>query len=178
VDAHAAAAGEVLTEHGAHDFARAVSPEARAAMWQARHDAYYASLAMKPGSRAWTTDVCVPISRLGDCIRETKADLAASSLAGPLVGHVGDGNFHIIFPLDPDAPAEFAEAERLTNRMVERALSMGGTCSGEHGIGLGKIKFLEREHGPEALDVMRAIKQVLDPHNLMNPGKVLPGVGD
>jgi D-lactate dehydrogenase (cytochrome) len=178
VQAHAVAAGEVLAEHAAHDFARAVSPEARAAMWQARHDAYYASLALRPGSRAWTTDVCVPISRLGDCIRETKADLAASSLVGPLVGHVGDGNFHIIFPLNPDSPTEFAEAERLTNRMVERALAMGGTCSGEHGIGLGKIKFLEREHGAAALDVMRAIKQVLDPHNLMNPGKVLPGVGD
>ena len=118
--------------------------------------------------------MCVPISRLADCIRETKADLASSHLAAPLVGHVGDGNFHLVMPVDPDSEADLAEAERITDRMVERALAMGGTCSGEHGVGLGKMRFLEAEHGAAALDVMRAIKQALDPLDLMNPGKMIP----
>jgi D-lactate dehydrogenase (cytochrome) len=174
VEEHASAVGEIVAEHGGHDFARAASPEARAALWQARHDAYYAALALKPGSRGWTTDVCVPISRLADCIHETKADLAASHLFGPLVGHVGDGNFHLVIPVNPDAPEDLASAERLTDRLVARALAMGGTCSGEHGVGIGKKRFLEAEHGAPALDVMRAIKQALDPHDLMNPGKILP----
>ena len=151
-----------------------VTPEDRAKLWQARHDAYYASLALRPGSRGWTTDVCVPISRLAECIRETKLDLADSPLIGPLVGHVGDGNFHLIMPVNPDSESELAAAEHLTDRLVARALAMGGTCTGEHGVGMGKMKFLEAEHGPAALDVMRAIKQALDPGNLMNPGKVLP----
>jgi D-lactate dehydrogenase (cytochrome) len=116
----------------------------------------------------------VPISRLAECIRETRRDVDASPLTGALVGHVGDGNFHMIFPVNPDAPDEIAEAQRLTDRLVERALALGGTCSGEHGVGLGKMRFLEAEHGREALQVMRAIKQSLDPHNLMNPGKLLP----
>jgi D-lactate dehydrogenase (cytochrome) len=174
VEEHACAVGEIVAEHGGHDFARAASPEARAALWQARHDAYYAALALKPGSRGWTTDVCVPISRLADCIHETKADLAASGLIGPLVGHVGDGNFHLVIPVNPDTPDDLALAERLTDRMVARALAMGGTCSGEHGVGIGKMRFLEAEHGAPALDVMRAIKHALDPLDLMNPGKVLP----
>jgi len=173
VEEHAAAAGEIVAEHGAHDFSRALSPESRATMWQARHDAYYAALALRPGSRGWTTDVCVPISRLADCIRETKADLAGSPLVGPLVGHVGDGNFHLVIPVNPDDAADLAEAHRLTDRLVERALAMGGTCSGEHGVGLGKMRFLEAEHGAAALDVMRSIKHALDPGNLMNPGKIL-----
>ena len=175
VDEHARATGEIIAEHGAHDYARATSPEDRAKLWQARHDAYYAALALRPGSRSWTTDVCVPISRLAECIHETKADLADSPLLGPLVGHVGDGNFHLLLPVDPDSPSDMAAAERLVDRLVARALAMGGTCTGEHGVGMGKIKFLEAEHGREALDVMRAIKQALDPKNLMNPGKVLPG---
>jgi len=174
VEEQALAVGAIAGEHGGHDFARATSPEARAALWQARHDAYYAALAMRPGARGWTTDVCVPISRLAECIRETKQDLASSHLSGPLVGHVGDGNFHLIMPVDPDSEADLAEAERITDRLVERALAMGGTCSGEHGVGLGKMRFLEAEHGRPALDVMRAIKHALDPHDLMNPGKILP----
>ena len=174
VEEQALAVGAIAGEHGGHDFARATSPEARAALWQARHDAYYAALAMRPGARGWTTDVCVPISRLAECIRETKQDLASSHLSGPLVGHVGDGNFHLIMPVDPDSEADLAEAERITDRLVERALAMGGTCSGEHGVGLGKMRFLEAEHGRPALDVMRAIKRALDPHDLMNPGKILP----
>jgi D-lactate dehydrogenase (cytochrome) len=174
VDEQALAVGAIVEERGGRDFARATSPEARARLWQARHDAYYAALAMRPGARGWTTDVCVPISRLADCIRETKQDLAASSLPGPLVGHVGDGNFHLIMPVDPASAADLAEAERISDRLVARALALGGTCSGEHGVGIGKMKFLEAEHGAAALDVMRAIKRALDPHDLMNPGKMVP----
>lgn len=164
--------GEIAADHGGKSFARARTPEARAELWQARHDAYYAALAMRPGSRGWTTDACVPISRLAECIVETKRDIAGSPLIGALVGHVGDGNFHIIFPVDPDDPRHLEEAERLSDRIAERALSMGGTCSGEHGVGIGKKKFLAREHG-ESLEVMRAIKATLDPLNIMNPGKLL-----
>ena len=165
--------GEIAGEHGGKGFARAVSPEARAQLWQARHEAYYAALALRPGSRGWTTDACVPISRLAECIVETKRDIAESHLVGSLVGHVGDGNFHIVFPVNPDDPADIREAERLSDRIAERALALGGTVSGEHGVGLGKRKFLAREHG-ESLEVMRAIKQALDPLGIMNPGKLLP----
>src|SRR5918993_1462826 len=172
VSEQAEAVGEIAAENGGLAFARALTPEARAALWQARHDAYYAALAMRPGCRGWTTDACVPISRLADCIIETKADISASHLEAALVGHVGDGNFHMIFPVDPDNAADVAEAERLSTRLVERTLAMGGTCSGEHGVGLGKMKFLEREHG-EALEVMRTIKAALDPLGIMNPGKML-----
>jgi len=177
VDEQALAVGAIVTEHGGRDFARATSPEARAALWQARHDAYYAALALRPGASGWTTDVCVPISRLAECIHETKADLAGSRLVGPLVGHVGDGNFHLVMPVNSDSSADLAEAERITDRLVERALAMGGTCSGEHGVGIGKMRFLEAEHGAAALDVMRAIKRALDPQNLMNPGKIVPCEG-
>ena len=164
--------GEIVAEHGGAGFERAITPEARALLWQARHDAYYAALAMRPGCRGWTTDACVPISRLAECIVETKRDIAGSHLVAALVGHVGDGNFHMIFPVNPDDPADLIEAERLSDRLAERAISMGGTCTGEHGVGLGKRKFLEREHG-EGLDVMRAIKRTLDPKGIMNPGKML-----
>ncbi|HEU4893835.1 MAG TPA: FAD-linked oxidase C-terminal domain-containing protein [Vicinamibacterales bacterium] len=174
VDEQAQAVGEIVADHGGRDYARAMTPEDRAKLWQARHDAYYAALALRPGARGWTTDVCVPISRLAECISETKRDLADSPLVGPLVGHVGDGNFHLVMPIDPDSASEMAAAEHLTTRLVARALALGGTCSGEHGVGLGKMRFLEAEHGREALDVMRAIKRALDPLNLMNPGKVLP----
>ena len=169
----ASAVEEVAREHGARRFDQAVTAEARAALWQARHDAYYAALALRPGSRGWTTDVCVPISRLAECIVETKKDVASSSLVAALVGHVGDGNFHMIFPVRPEDPSELAEVQRLTDRLVERALRLGGTCTGEHGVGLGKQRFMSAEHG-EAVDVMRAIKAALDPQDLMNPGKLLP----
>jgi D-lactate dehydrogenase (cytochrome) len=172
VSEQAEAVGEIAGENGGLAFARALTPEARAALWQARHDAYYAALAMRPGCRGWTTDACVPISRLAECIVETRADISASHLEAALVGHVGDGNFHMIFPVNPDNPADIEEAERLSHRLVERTLSMGGTCSGEHGVGLGKMKFLAREHG-EGLSVMRTIKAALDPLGIMNPGKML-----
>ena len=164
---------EIAGDNGCEGFERAVGLEERARIWQARHDAYYAAVALRPGSRALTTDVCVPISRLAECIQETVDDIAASPLEAALVGHVGDGNFHMIFPLDPDSAGELAEAHRLAGRMAERAQRMDGTCTGEHGVGTGKMQFLRAEHG-EALDVMREIKQSLDPHNLMNPGKLIP----
>jgi len=174
VTAQAAEVEEIARANGGREFDQAVSPERRAALWRARHDSYYAALALRPGARGWTTDACVPISRLADCITETKADLAGSSLVGALVGHAGDGNFHLIFPVNPENQAELDEAERLTDRLVARTLAMGGTCSGEHGVGIGKKKFLNQEHGEDAVSVMRAIKVALDPHGLMNPGKMIP----
>jgi D-lactate dehydrogenase (cytochrome) len=173
VDEQAQAVEEIAREHACAGFERAVGPEERARIWQARHDAYYAAIALRPGCRALTTDVCVPISRLADCIGETLDDIGRSPLVAALVGHVGDGNFHMIFPLDPGSSTELDEAHRLAARMAERAQRMGGTCTGEHGVGVGKMEFLRAEHG-EGLDVMRSIKQALDPLNLMNPGKLIP----
>jgi D-lactate dehydrogenase (cytochrome) len=163
---------DIGAEHGGDDFRWATSQEERSKLWQARHDAYYAALALRPGSKGWATDVCVPISRLADCITETKADLAQSSVPSALAGHVGDGNFHLIFMIDPNRPEEIAEASRLNDRMVTRALEMDGTCTGEHGIGYGKMDFLFAEHG-EAVEVMASIKRAIDPDNLMNPGKIM-----
>ncbi|MBV9827503.1 MAG: FAD-binding protein [Alphaproteobacteria bacterium] len=161
----------IASEHQADDFRWAKTPEERTKLWQARHDAYYAALALRPGSKGWPTDVCVPISRLADCIAETKRDLAQSNIPSALAGHVGDGNFHLIFMIDPHAPEEIAEASRLNERMVARAIAMEGTCTGEHGIGYGKMEFLLSEHGA-AVSVMQGIKRALDPDNLMNPGKI------
>jgi len=127
---------------------------------------------MRPGGKSWVTDVCVPISRLAECILDTKRDLASSSAFAPLVGHAGDGNFHLNFVFDPDDPRQFEEVKALNARLVERALAMGGTSTGEHGIGMGKMHYLAKEHG-EAVEVMRAIKKALDPENRMNPGKVV-----
>ncbi len=172
VTEHATSVQEIAAEHGAEGFQWATTTEDRAKLWQARHDTLPASRAMRPGGHAWVTDVCVPISRLAECILETKRDLAASRAFGPLVGHVGDGNFHLNFIFNPDDPREFAEIKDLNGRLVRRALALGGTCTGEHGIGLGKIDYLTEEHG-EAVEVMKAIKRALDPDNLMNPGKVV-----
>jgi D-lactate dehydrogenase (cytochrome) len=163
---------QIAGEFGGADFRWATSQEDRTKLWQARHDAYYAALALRPGSKGWATDVCVPISRLAECIAETKSDLAQSSIPSALAGHVGDGNFHLIFMIDPNRPEEIAEASRLNDRMVARALSMDGTCTGEHGVGYGKMDFLFAEHG-EAVEVMRTIKRAIDPDNLMNPGKIV-----
>ena len=165
-------AQSLATEHEGAGFEWVTRLEERSRLWRARHDSYYASLALRPGAKAWTTDACVPISRLADCIVESKRDLDESPLTGTLVGHVGDGNFHMLYLVDPDSPEEMAEARRLNERLVHRAIDMGGTCSGEHGVGIGKMRYLPREHG-EALDAMRAIKQALDPRGLMNPGKIL-----
>jgi D-lactate dehydrogenase (cytochrome) len=175
-ETHVAAIAETVqalaAERGGRAFQWATRLEDRERLWKARHDALYAALALRPGSRAWTTDVCVPISRLADCIIETRRDHAEAPFPVPLVGHAGDGNFHLLYVLDPGSPAELEAAARLNARLVARAQAMGGTCTGEHGVGFGKIKFLEAEHGA-GLDVMRAIKRALDPENRMNPGKIL-----
>jgi D-lactate dehydrogenase (cytochrome) len=157
---------------GGTHFAWATKPGERRKLWQARYDAYYAVKAARPGTEVWATDVCVPISRLTECITETQKDIAASFLPAGVVGHAGDGNFHVSFMLNPSEPKEMAEAERLNRQLVYRALSLDGTCTGEHGIGCGKIDFRTAEHG-EAVSVMRAIKMAIDPDNIMNPGKIL-----
>jgi len=161
----------IAAEHGGGEFKWATKTEERNHLWTARHDVTYANKALRPGCEIWATDVCVPISRLAECILETKKDLKKSFLIAPLVGHVGDGNFHLGFLINRDDPKELAEAERLNDRLVMRALAMDGTCTGEHGIGLGKMKFLTAEHG-EAVAVMRQVKRALDPQNIMNPGKI------
>ncbi|MGF1593117.1 MAG: FAD-linked oxidase C-terminal domain-containing protein [Kiloniellaceae bacterium] len=164
--------GEIARDYGGANFTWATRQEDRNKLWQARHDAYFANLALKPGARGWATDVCVPISRLAECILETRKDIDESGVLAPIVGHVGDGNFHLTFLIDPDDPEEMARAEGVNERMVMRALAMGGTCTGEHGVGTGKMRFLQAEHG-EALTVMRQLKLALDPDNIMNPGKIL-----
>ena len=166
----------IADELGGANFEWATRPEDRSRLWQARHDAYFACLQLKPGCRCFPTDVCVPISRLAECIAETSADIARVSIPIALFGHVGDGNFHLVVLVDTDNPQEMAEAAWISERVVERAIAMEGTCTGEHGIGLGKRKYLVREHGESAVAAMRAIKAALDPDNLLNPGKVLPDV--
>ncbi len=163
---------QIADEHGGQGFEWATRPEDRSRLWNARHTAYFAMLQLKPGCKSVTTDVCVPISRLADCVTETERDLNASQLPCPIVGHVGDGNFHVAILVDPDKPEEMAEAEDINRRIVERALAMGGTCTGEHGVGLHKMGFLVQEHGEDALDLMRAIKAALDPNQILNPGKI------
>ncbi len=164
-------AGAIAREHGGTAFRWATLPEERSRLWQARHDAYFAALALRPGAVALVTDVCVPISRLAEVIAETRREIAESGIPAPILGHVGDGNFHVVFLIDPDSREERATVERLNAAMVARALAAGGTCTGEHGIGLGKKASLAREAGP-ALEVMRAVKRALDPAGILNPGKI------
>lgn len=176
VEEQAATVQELARDNGGEDFEWATRPEDRSRLWQARHDTYFACLNLKPGCRGITTDVCVPISRLAEAIAGTRADIAASGLTAPIVGHVGDGNFHTLILVDQEDAAEIERAEALNRRIVERALALDGTCTGEHGIGFGKQDFLLAEHGDAAVDAMRLVKQALDPHNLLNPGKVVPGL--
>ena len=164
----------VATERGGAGFEWSATPEERTRLWTARHHCYFATLGLRPNTRVVSTDVCVPISRLADCIAATAADCAATGLPIVLVGHVGDGNFHLGINVDPASHDEMARAEALNRRVVGRALELGGTSTGEHGIGLGKREFLEAEHGAAAVATMRAVKRALDPQNLMNPGKVIP----
>jgi D-lactate dehydrogenase (cytochrome) len=162
---------QIVADLHAVEFRSAVDPAERSKLWHARHDAYFASLALKPGARSITTDVCVPISSLGECILASRRDIEELSVLATTVGHVGDGNFHLMLMVDPDDVAEIKAAEEVNRRLVERALAMDGTCTGEHGIGVRKIASLRMELG-DAVDVMRSVKQALDPGNIMNPGKV------
>ena len=163
---------EICTEHSGGDFQWTVNAEERNKLWEARHVAAYAAMALRPGSKPIATDVCVPISRLAECIVETRKDIDSTDLIAPIVGHVGDGNFHLVLLVDPDDPEEIDRAKALNERLVLRALAMDGTCTGEHGVGYGKLDFLVSEHG-EALSIMRSIKIALDPDNIMNPGKIV-----
>jgi D-lactate dehydrogenase (cytochrome) len=165
--------GEIAGEFGSSGFQWARATEDRARLWKMRHQAYHACLALRPGCTALVTDVCVPISRLAEAVEATRVDLASSPVPGPILGHVGDGNFHAILLVDRNNAAEMTEAKRLSVRMAERALALGGTITGEHGIGMGKLGLMEAEHGM-GWQVMGAIKRALDPMGLMNPGKLVP----
>ncbi len=164
--------GDIAGELGGGPFKWATKTEDRNRLWQARHDAYWAIMSLRPGVRALSTDVCVPISKLAACVTQSQADLKESRLIAPIVGHVGDGNFHMLLLVDNNDADEFARAEAFLERLVERALAVDGTCTGEHGIGQGKMKYMPAEHGAPALEVMRAIKRALDPLDIMNPGKI------
>ena len=168
--------GEIAQELGGGPFDWATRPEDRTKLWQARHDAYWAGRALRPGAQGFATDVCVPISRLAECVTETQRDLAASSLIAPILGHVGDGNFHLTLLVDMADADEVARAKALHERLVARALAMDGTCTGEHGVGQGKMAYLAAEHGEAALAAMRAMKRALDPQGIMNPGKIVSPV--
>ena len=164
-------AGEIASQHGSSDFRWTTDENERKKLWQARYNSYYAALNLRPGSVGYVTDVCVPISHLAECIARTKVLLSNSYLIATMLGHVGDGNFHVVFPLEPSNKKELEEARKISNKIVDIALEMEGTSTGEHGIGIGKREALVKEHG-DAVEVMRAIKQALDPLNIMNPGKV------
>ena len=165
--------GEIAQEFGGGPFDWATRAEDRTRLWQARHDVYWAQRGLRPNAQPLATDVCVPISRLADCVTETQRDIAENNLVAPIVGHVGDGNFHVGLMVDLDDREEVARVEAFLERLVERALAMDGTCTGEHGIGQGKMKYMQAEHGEGALAAMRAIKRALDPLDIMNPGKVI-----
>ena len=174
VKAQAAEVEAIATEHGGEHFRWATDQAERTKMWEARHHAYHATKALRPGTAALTTDACVPVSALADTILQTRADLDEHNLTGSILGHVGDGNFHVTLLVDADDPDHVERGMRFHDRLVRRALDHGGTCTGEHGVGYGKAGYLELEHGPGAVSMMRAIKQALDPDDLFNPGKVLP----
>jgi D-lactate dehydrogenase (cytochrome) len=165
--------GEIAAELGGGPFEWATKPEDRTRLWQARHDSYWSVMSLRPGIKPFATDICVPISRLAECIAETQADIAACDLIAPIVGHVGDGNFHTSVLVDTESEHEMKVVKGFLTRLVERAHRMEGTCTGEHGVGQGKIKYLEPELGSATLDVMRMIKRALDPDNIMNPGKIV-----
>jgi D-lactate dehydrogenase (cytochrome) len=167
--------GEIAAANSGSDFEWTTKPEDRNRLWAARHNYYYALKAMVPGKRGFATDACVPNSRLAECVDETERDGGETPIFFAIVGHVGDGNFHVSLMIDPEDQAEVAEAVRLSDRLTERTLRLGGTVSGEHGVGIGKRKFMAREHGDDAWAVMGAIKRTLDPGGILNPGKMLPG---
>jgi D-lactate dehydrogenase (cytochrome) len=173
VAAQAEEARSIAAEFGGGDFAWASDEQERRRLWHVRHRAYDAARALVPGSAGFTTDVCVPISALADCVTAAQADIAEHDLTAPIVGHVGDGNFHVCVLVDPNDAQDVARAEAFHGRLVERALAHGGTCTGEHGVGYGKTRFLAAEHGPAGVEMMRAVKRALDPYGIFNPGKVM-----
>lgn len=173
VEEQAELVAEIMASHGAGAFQWATAADDRAKLWKMRHNAYFACKAQRPGCVVLTTDVCVPISRLAEAVTETRADIDQSGLQGPTVGHVGDGNFHCLLLIDPQSPAEMETANGIAHRLAMRALRLGGTVSGEHGVGVGKRRYMQAEHGP-AWGLMGAIKRTLDPHNILNPGKTVP----
>ncbi len=162
---------EIAAARGGTERGWARETEARTRLWQARHNVYFALTALRPGGQGWPTDICVPLSALADQVAAAQADIAASGLPGAVLGHVGDGNFHCLYIIDPDSPDEVAKAKAMNERLIDRAIAAGGSCTGEHGIGHGKIDALARQHG-DAIPLMRAIKRAVDPLNLMNPGKI------
>lgn len=172
VQEQAAIVQDITADHGGMDFEWAERPEDRNRLWTARHNAYFAGLQLRPGCRASTTDVCVPISRLADCVRDTVDELDQASFPYTIVGHVGDGNFHVLMLLDPDNEAEWRESEVINHNLVRRAIAADGTCTGEHGVGLHKMQFMAEEHGEDALALMRSLKHAFDPNNILNPGKI------
>ena len=165
--------GDIATEHGCGKFEWATKPEDRTRLWQARHDAHWSVRALRPGANSISTDVCVPISRLAECVEETQRDIADMGLLAPIVGHVGDGNFHCLPLVDTNSAEEVAKVQEFIDRLVARAIAMNGTCTGEHGVGQKKMKYLETEHGAPAVELMRTLKRAIDPLNIMNPGKVV-----
>jgi D-lactate dehydrogenase (cytochrome) len=165
--------GAIAGEYAGGPFEWATRTEDRSRLWQARHDAYWAARVLRPGAKPIATDVCVPISRLAECVAETKRDIQEMGLIAPIVGHVGDGNFHVQPLVDTDDAAEVAAVKVFLERLVQRALAMDGTCTGEHGVGQMKMKYLEAEFGPDTLHMMRELKRALDPENIMNPGKIV-----
>jgi D-lactate dehydrogenase (cytochrome) len=165
--------GDIAQELGGGPFEWTTRPEERTRLWEARHNVAFAASTLRRGASLIATDVCVPLSRLADCVTETQRDIEASKLIAPIVGHIGDGNFHLSILVDRDSPAEVANVEAFSERLVERALAMDGTCTGEHGVGQGKMKYLLHEHGAPALEAMRSIKRALDPQDIMNPGKIV-----
>ncbi|MEN0118175.1 MAG: FAD-linked oxidase C-terminal domain-containing protein [Agrobacterium cavarae] len=163
----------IVEENGGKDFEWANAPEERNRLWKARHNAFYAVVSQRPNARGWSSDVCVPVSRLGDCILETRALLKDCTVPTAILGHVGDGNYHVVFAVDPNNAEELAEVAAINKKMVRHAISVGGTSTGEHGVGTGKIAYLREEHG-DAVDLMSVIKRAVDPAGIMNPGKILP----
>jgi D-lactate dehydrogenase (cytochrome) len=174
VEAQVERVGAIVREHGGSDFAWATAGEARNALWRARHNAYFAATQLRPGAQVWSSDVCVPISHLVEAVVSVREDIDRNNLLAPIIGHVGDGNFHVLFCLDPNDQDERSRAEAVYDRMIEHAIACGGTCTGEHGIGLMKRHHMLKEHGAATVETMRTIKRALDPLDLMNPGKMLP----
>ena len=166
--------GEIVADYGGGGFQWATQQEDRNKLWQARHDAYYAGINLRKGCQGWPTDVCVPVSKLAECILETRHLIDDAGLIAPMVGHVGDGNFHVLFIVDTDNEEEMERAGKVNTAMVDMAINFGGTCTGEHGVGLGKKKYLVQEHGESAVALMRTLKKAMDPKGLLNPGKVVP----